>query len=147
VENITIDNASISNLAKKMQPDAEACISGLPGPGFGESWMPWSLVRSMATALDDVRSITVDCAMITGAQMKAARALLGIDQKELARLSGVSLPTIQRMESSPGSVRAVVDSLEKVTNAINLAGVELIGSGARSEGSGRGVRLFERKQP
>ena len=51
------------------------------------------------------------------------------------------------MEASDGIVRAVVDSLEKVANAINDAGVELIGSGARSEGSGRGVRLLERKQP
>lgn len=83
--------------------------------------------------------------MITGSQMKAARALLGIDQKELAQLAGVSIPTIQRMESSDGIVRAVVDSLEKVANAINQAGVELIGSGARSEGEGRGVRLIERK--
>lgn len=82
--------------------------------------------------------------MITGAQIKAARALLGIDQKELARLSGVSLPTIQRMESSDGIVRAVVDSLEKVVNAINEAGVELITVGARSEGTGRGVRLLDR---
>jgi len=81
--------------------------------------------------------------MITAAQMKAARALLGIDQKELARLSGLSLPTIQRMEASTGPVRAVVDSLEKVVIALNRAGVELIGAGARSEGSGRGVRLIE----
>lgn len=83
--------------------------------------------------------------MITGAQMKAARALLGIDQRELARLAGLSLPTIQRMEASEGIVRAVVDSLEKVVNAINEAGVELIPSGGRSEGVGRGVRLLERK--
>jgi predicted transcriptional regulator len=83
--------------------------------------------------------------MITAAQMKAARALLGIDQKELARMSGVSLPTIQRMETSEGSVRAIVDSLEKVINALNQAGVELIASGARSEGNGRGVRLVERQ--
>jgi predicted transcriptional regulator len=83
--------------------------------------------------------------MITGAQMKAARALLGIDQKELARLSGVSLPTIQRMEASDGIVRAVVDSLEKVVNAINDAGVELIAGGTRSEGTGRGVRLIDHK--
>lgn len=83
--------------------------------------------------------------MITGAQMKAARALLGVDQRELARLAGVSLPTIQRMEASDGVVRAVVDSLEKVVNAINEAGVELIANGARSEGEGRGVRLLKRK--
>lgn len=82
--------------------------------------------------------------MITGAQMKAARALLGIDQKQLARRAGVSLPTIQRMEASEGSVRAIVGSLEKVVTALNAAGVELIGPGNRSEGEGRGVRLIER---
>jgi predicted transcriptional regulator len=83
--------------------------------------------------------------MITGPQMRAARALLGIDQRELARLSGVSVPTIQRMEASDGVVRAVVDSLDKVVKAINEAGVELIAAGARSEGAGRGVRLIERQ--
>lgn len=83
--------------------------------------------------------------MITGPQMRAARALLGIDQRELARLSGVSVPTIQRMEASDGVVRAVVDSLDKVVRAINEAGVELIAAGARSEGAGRGVRLIERQ--
>ena len=82
--------------------------------------------------------------MISGAQMKAARALLGIDQKELARLASVSLPTIQRMEASEGSVRAVGESLEKVVTALNTAGVELIGPGGRSEGDGRGVRLLAR---
>jgi len=95
--------------------------------------------------LDDTLNITIDTQMITGSQMKAARALLGIDQKELARLAGVSLPTVQRMEASDGIVRAVVGSLEKVANAINEAGVELIASGARSDGAGRGVRLLERK--
>lgn len=82
--------------------------------------------------------------MITGSQMKAARALLGIDQKALAGLAQLSLPTIQRMEASPGVVRAVVDSLEKVINALNAAGVELIAPGVRSEGAGRGVRLLDR---
>lgn len=84
--------------------------------------------------------------MISGTQMRAARALLGLDQRELARLSGLSLPTIQRMESSEGSVRAVVDSLEKVINALTEAGVELIAEGAPSAGIGRGVRLLHRTQ-
>ncbi len=79
--------------------------------------------------------------MITSAQMRAARALLGIDQKTLAQLSGLSVPTIQRMETGPGNVRGVVDSLTKVVDALDLAGVELIGEGAKSEGRGRGVRL------
>ena len=79
--------------------------------------------------------------MITAAQMKAARALLGIDQRRLAEMAGVSLPTIQRMEGSDGTVRAVVDTLTKVVDALDRAGIELIGEGAASTGAGRGVRL------
>lgn len=79
--------------------------------------------------------------MITGAQMRAARALLGIDQKTLARLAGVSVPTIQRMEASHGNVRGIVDSLTKVVTAFDAAGVELIGENSQSSGGGRGVRL------
>jgi len=81
------------------------------------------------------------CLMITGPQMRAARALLGIDQKTLAELSGLSVPTIQRMEASAGNVRGVVDSLTKVVAALEGAGVELIGEGAPSLTGGRGVRL------
>jgi transcriptional regulator with XRE-family HTH domain len=99
----------------------------------------------LSRAIDDAKNIYIDGSMITGPQMKAARALLGIDQKELARLSGLSLPTIQRMEASTGVVRAVVDSLEKVVTALQQSGIELIGAGARSEGAGRGVRLLEPK--
>ena len=79
--------------------------------------------------------------MITGSQMRAARALLGIDQKTLAELAGLSVPTIQRMEASSGNVRGVVDSLTKVVAALDLAGVELIGEGSISTAGGRGVRL------
>ena len=81
--------------------------------------------------------------MMTSGQLRAARALLGIDQKTLAELSGVSVPTIQRMEASEGNVRGVVDSLSKVVDALNLAGVELIGDGTKSTGGGRGLRLKE----
>jgi transcriptional regulator with XRE-family HTH domain len=73
--------------------------------------------------------------------MRAARALLGIDQARLAELSGVSLATIQRMEASEGNVRGVVDTLTKVVEALAVAGVELIGERQRSDGGGRGVRL------
>lgn len=79
--------------------------------------------------------------MITAGQMRAARALLGIDQKTLAELAGLSVPTIQRMESSAGNVRGVVESLTKVVLALDLAGVELIAEGATSPPGGRGVRL------
>ena len=79
--------------------------------------------------------------MITAAQLRAARALLGIDQRTLAGMAGVSLPTIQRMETSQGNVRGIVDTLTKVIEALNAAGIELIGENARSDGDGRGVRF------
>jgi transcriptional regulator with XRE-family HTH domain len=79
--------------------------------------------------------------MITGAQLKAARALLGIDQRQLAEISGLSLPTIQRMEASDGIIRGNVDSLVKLIDALDTLGVEVIGAGAVSQGGGRGVRL------
>ena len=79
--------------------------------------------------------------MITAQQLRAARALLGIDQRQLAEMSGVSLPTIQRMEASEGNVRGVIDTLTKVIGALDRAGLEIIGENAESRGGGRGVRL------
>lgn len=80
--------------------------------------------------------------MISAAQMRAARALLGIDQRTLADMAGLSLPTIQRMEASGGVIRGNVESLTKLVSALNAAGIELIGEGAASHGKGRGVRLI-----
>jgi len=79
--------------------------------------------------------------MLTSSQLRASRALLGIDQRRLAALAGLSLPTIQRMEASGGIIRGNVDSLVKLIEALERAGVETIGSGATSTGGGRGVRL------
>jgi transcriptional regulator with XRE-family HTH domain len=79
--------------------------------------------------------------VLAAAQLRAARALLGIDQKALAEAAGLSLPTIQRMEASEDLIRGNVDSLMKLVAALELAGIELIGENAVSTGSGRGVRL------
>lgn len=79
--------------------------------------------------------------MITAAQLRAARALLGLDQKALAASCSLSLPTIQRMEASDGVIRGNVDSLVKLVGALEAAGIELIGEGAVSDSGGRGVRL------
>jgi transcriptional regulator with XRE-family HTH domain len=84
--------------------------------------------------------INVD-AMITAGQLRAARALISIDQRGLAALSGLSVPTIQRMEGSDGVIRGNVDSLMKLIGALDAAGIELITEGAVSQGGGRGVRL------
>jgi transcriptional regulator with XRE-family HTH domain len=79
--------------------------------------------------------------MITAAQLRAARALLGVDQRGLAQRCGLSLPTIQRMEASNGVVRGNVDSLMKLVDTLSNSGIELIGEGSASSGGGRGVRL------
>ncbi len=79
--------------------------------------------------------------MITAAQLRGARALLGIDQRKLAELAGLSLPTIQRMEASEGVIRGNVNSLMKLVSAFDAAGVDLIADGAASLSGGRGIRL------
>jgi len=83
--------------------------------------------------------------MITAPQLRAARALLGIDQIELAERAQLSLPTIQRMETSGGLIRGNVDSLMKIIGALENLGVELIGEGSTSNLGGRGVRLRDRE--
>ncbi len=82
--------------------------------------------------------------MISAAQLRAARALLGMDQRALAEACGLSLPTIQRMEASEDVIRGNVESLMKLITALDAAGVELINEGAVSEKGGRGVRLKAR---
>ena len=79
--------------------------------------------------------------MITATQLRASRAMLGIDQRKLAEMSGLSVPTIQRMEASDGVIRGNVDSLMKLVNALDSAGIELIGEGMVSQHGGRGIRL------
>ena len=79
--------------------------------------------------------------MITGAQLRAARALAGLDQRKLAELSGLSLPTIQRMETSEDVVRGNVDSSTKLMTAFDSIGVEFLREGIIDSEGGRGVRF------
>jgi transcriptional regulator with XRE-family HTH domain len=79
--------------------------------------------------------------VISSGQLRASRALLGIDQRTLAGLCGLSLPTIQRMEASEGVIRGNVDSLMKLVAALEAAGIDLIAENAASNAGGRGVRL------
>jgi len=79
--------------------------------------------------------------MITAGQLRASRALLGIDQRRLAERAGLSLPTIQRMEASEGVIRGNVDSLMKLVGALDALGIELITDNTASQSGGRGVRL------
>ncbi|MDD2876876.1 MAG: helix-turn-helix transcriptional regulator [Acidiphilium sp.] len=80
--------------------------------------------------------------MISAGQLKAARALLDLDQRKLAEISGLSLPTIQRMEGSDGMIRGNVDSLMKLLDALDRSGIIVIRPGDACDASGgRGVRL------
>jgi len=79
--------------------------------------------------------------MITAMQLRAARMMLAIDQREFAARAGLSVPTIQRMEARKGPIRGHVDSLTRVIAALQSCGIELIAEGAVSVGGGCGVRL------
>ena len=75
--------------------------------------------------------------MITPSQVKAARALLGLSQNELAEISGLGIATVKRLEIATG-VRGAATTLWKVQTALEKAGVEFLSAG---EGTGPGVRL------
>ena len=82
--------------------------------------------------------------MITSSQLRAARVLLSIDQRNLAERADPPLSTIQRMEKCIDVIDDSTASLMKVVGALRSAGVELIAEGAPSQARGRGVRLTTR---
>jgi ribosome-binding protein aMBF1 (putative translation factor) len=75
-------------------------------------------------------------------QIKAARALLGWSQDQLAVAAKVSIPTIKRLESHDGLLGGRADTGEKIEAALRKAGVEFIDE----NGGGMGVRLRKSMQ-
>jgi transcriptional regulator with XRE-family HTH domain len=73
--------------------------------------------------------------MLTSEQIRAARAMLRIEQRELAEKSSVSLETIKRIERTPGPISAYTGTVDKLRRALESAGIEF------SEGDQPGVRL------
>ena len=82
--------------------------------------------------------------MVTAAQLRAARALLGVDRRRLAPPSALSVTTVQRRKASGGVMRGKADSLMKLIAALDPAGTGLIGECAVSRDGGRCVRLKAR---
>jgi transcriptional regulator with XRE-family HTH domain len=80
--------------------------------------------------------------VVTTRQVKAARALLGWSQADLAEKSGVSEPTVARLESVDGDLGGREDTAEKLQASLKAAGIEFIDE----DGGGRGVRLRNRSQ-
>jgi transcriptional regulator with XRE-family HTH domain len=81
--------------------------------------------------------------LITTRQVKAARALLGWSQADLALYSGISEPTVARLESIDGPLGGRQGTSEKIRNTIEGAGIEFIDE----NGGGLGVRLKKRQRP
>lgn len=79
--------------------------------------------------------------MLTGEQIRAARALLRWEQKDLASAAGVSLETVKRLEKVRGEVSAMASTVEVIQKALGTAGVEFIAE----NGGGEGVRFRQRR--
>ncbi|WP_460452579.1 helix-turn-helix domain-containing protein [Alsobacter sp. SYSU BS001988] len=77
--------------------------------------------------------------MLTGAQIRAARALLGWSASDLSRLAGVSVPTIQRLEQHDGLPPGRIQTIAAIQKALESAGVEFIGSAMESPGVRRRI--------
>ena len=132
--------ASIPDACRSGSRRRDATLPGTPGhlaPAHhsGNSLVIWFIRRHVSNIIYAILTV------ITAPQLRAARALLGMDQRALADAAQLSLPTIQRMEASQGVIRGNVDSLMKLIAALEAAGIELITDNAVSAGGGRGVRL------
>ena len=74
--------------------------------------------------------------MISSAQIRAARSLLGFSQAQVSEVAGISIPTLKRAEGS-GAISASKSAMASIATALETAGIEFI---AENSG-GSGVRL------
>lgn len=74
----------------------------------------------------------------SGRQIAAARTLIGMSQPDLADAANISVPTLRRMEASPGAATGLANNVSAVQSALEAAGIEFI----QSNGGGVGVRLI-----
>lgn len=77
---------------------------------------------------------------LKGEQIRAARALAGITAHELAELSGVSYPTVQRLDATRGPVSARIDTVAAITRALESCGVQFLTVGQAAVGAGVAMR-------
>jgi predicted transcriptional regulator len=84
-----------------------------------------------------IEFLSIGVRLVTIRQIKAARALLGWSQSDLARKSGVSEPTIARLEAADGDLGGREKTSEKIRTAIEAAGIQFF----EENGGGEGVRL------
>lgn len=97
--------------------------------------MPWGL--SIPQVSTSRRLDEAEDTLLTAEQLRAARGLLRWEQKDVAKASGVSVPTIKRLEAGSGPLRAYASTVNALERALETAGVVLI----PQNGGGPGVRL------
>jgi predicted transcriptional regulator len=78
--------------------------------------------------------------MLSSDQIRGARAILRLSQAELAKAASVSLETIKRLEAMHGELKVRLDTVTRIKDALERAGVEFISE----NGGGAGVRLAKR---
>lgn len=81
--------------------------------------------------------------IVTGEQLRGARAMVRIEQSELASRAGVSIDTVKRLERTLGPISANVNTVAAISRVLEAAGVEFI----PENGGGAGVRLRARSAP
>lgn len=83
--------------------------------------------------------------MRTSDQLRAARALIRWDQKDLAEKSGVSVPTIKRLEAQEGTLSANPPTLAAIRTALEAQGITFLGDGQAAVGEGVSLALKDGK--
>mgnify|MGYP002077704626 CR=1 FL=1 len=78
---------------------------------------------------------------MTGEQLRAARAMLQLDQTQVAQRSGVSVETIKRLERMSGNLRANYETIQKILDFFEASGIEFLEYGEAAQSGGPGVRL------
>jgi transcriptional regulator with XRE-family HTH domain len=80
------------------------------------------------------------CNMLSSDQIRGARAILRLSQADLAKAASLSLETIKRLEAMRGELKVRLETLMRIKEALERAGVEFI----PENGGGAGVRLAKR---
>jgi DNA-binding XRE family transcriptional regulator len=73
--------------------------------------------------------------LVAGPQLRAARAMAGMEQETLAKAAGVTAATVRRLEGMPGRLRATTTTVDSLQRALEAAGVEF------TNGDRPGVRV------
>ena len=97
--------------------------------------------NASTSVINYIKECCMAPAILTGNQIRAGRALLRWSARELAEIAGLSTITVQRLEGGGGAAKGNIESLRKVEEALQSAGVEFIEDGTASLEGGPGVRL------